>query len=111
VRFVVDAQLPPALSRLLARSGHEAFHVSDDGLLSASDSDIWDHASRLGAVLITKDEDFVTMRAFNASGPPIIWVRLGNTTNRTLLAYFTSVLSAMVESIERGETIVVISEP
>ena len=94
MRFFVDAQLPPALAHLLARSGHEAFHVSDAGLLSASDNDIWNHASRLGAALITKDEDF-----------------LGNTTNRTLLAYFSSTLSAIVESIERGETIVVISEP
>jgi predicted nuclease of predicted toxin-antitoxin system len=111
VRFIVDAQLPPALARLLVRFGHDAIHVSDAGLLTASDRDIWNYASRLAAALITKDEDFVTMRAFNASGPPIIWVRLGNATNRTLLAYFTSTLSAIVESITRGETIVVISEP
>lgn len=79
-------------------------------MLSASDIDIWNHAAAAGAVLITKDEDFVTMRAFRAVGPPIVWVRLGNTTNRTLLAHFDDVLPLVVASMERGETIVVVSE-
>ena len=79
-------------------------------MLSARDADIWKHASAIGAVLITKDEDFVTMRAFNADGPPIVWVRLGNTTNKALLAHFVSTLPLIVAALERGETIVVISE-
>jgi len=41
MRFVVDAQLPPALARWLAGCGHRAEHVDDVGLASASDSDVW----------------------------------------------------------------------
>jgi predicted nuclease of predicted toxin-antitoxin system len=111
VRFVIDAQLPPALARFFVQRGHEASHVFDSGLLSASDRDIWEHAANLGAVLITKDEDFVTMRAFQTSGPPVVWVRLGNTTNRILLRYFDSMLPKIVAALERGETVVVLSEP
>jgi uncharacterized protein (DUF433 family) len=63
VRFLVDAQLPPALAHHLVELGHEAVHVGDVGLLAARDQDIWRHALAIGAVLVTKDEDFVTMRA------------------------------------------------
>ena len=41
MRFVVDAQLPPALARFLASLGEEAIHVLDAGLLEADDGEIW----------------------------------------------------------------------
>ena len=34
MRFVIDAQLPPALARWLAAQGHEAEHVGDQQMLS-----------------------------------------------------------------------------
>lgn len=79
-------------------------------MLSARDTEIWKHARATGVALITKDEDFVTMRAFNTDGPPIVWVRLGNTTNKALLAHFVSSLPLIVSALERGETIVVVSD-
>ena len=36
MRFVADAQLPPALARWLVARGHEAEHVCDKGLQAAS---------------------------------------------------------------------------
>ena len=44
MRFVVDAQLPPALARFLASLGEEAIHVLDAGLLEADDGEIWSFA-------------------------------------------------------------------
>jgi predicted nuclease of predicted toxin-antitoxin system len=110
VRFLVDAQLPPALARHLAASGHEAIHVAEIGMLSATDRDIWAHAATIDAALITKDEDFVTMRALNTRGPAVVWVRVGNTTNRQLFARFAAVISAVVSALRRGETVVEISD-
>jgi predicted nuclease of predicted toxin-antitoxin system len=57
MRFVVDAQLPPALARWLRAQGHEAAHVSDLGMQAASDAAIWDHALASSAAIITKDQD------------------------------------------------------
>ena len=45
MRFVVDAQLPPALARRLETLGHTAEHVVDRDMASASDSAIRDYAS------------------------------------------------------------------
>ncbi|EQD33994.1 hypothetical protein B2A_12866, partial [mine drainage metagenome] len=44
MRFLVDAQLPPALARLLEDRGHQAEHVLDCGLERASDAAIWARA-------------------------------------------------------------------
>jgi Domain of unknown function (DUF5615) len=41
VKFVVDAQLPPALARLLRETGCDAFAVREIGLREANDGEIW----------------------------------------------------------------------
>jgi hypothetical protein len=40
MRFIVDAQLPPALARWLAEQGHEAEHVFDFGKDGTTDAEI-----------------------------------------------------------------------
>lgn len=40
MRFLVDAQLPPALARWLTAKGYEAEHVADVGMASSSDIEI-----------------------------------------------------------------------
>jgi len=62
-------------------------------------------------VLVTKDEDFVTMRALSAAGPAMIWVRVGNTTNRALIGRLSAVFPSVLAALERGETIVQIGDP
>ena len=57
MRFLVDAQLPPALARWLTSKGQEAQHVADVGLASAPDKEIWNYALAVGAVIVWKDED------------------------------------------------------
>ncbi|MFO7808043.1 MAG: DUF5615 family PIN-like protein, partial [Guyparkeria sp.] len=41
MRFLVDAQLPPALARWLTERGHHAQHVADIGMMAATDHQIW----------------------------------------------------------------------
>ncbi|HZQ99021.1 MAG TPA: DUF5615 family PIN-like protein [Chloroflexota bacterium] len=109
MRFLVDAQLPPALARWLAERGHVAEHVSDVGLQAADDRILWDHAVSVGAVIITKDEDFALRRTLSAAGPAIVWVRRGNTRRRELLAWFEPLLPLVVDLLARGEPLVEIT--
>ena len=69
MRFLIDAQLPPALANWLEDQGHHAEHVAALGLEGAEDPDIWVKARALDAILITKDEDFVVIRERAAGGP------------------------------------------
>jgi predicted nuclease of predicted toxin-antitoxin system len=109
MRFLVDAQLPPALSRRLAHLGHEAEHVFDRGMDGASDSSIWSLAVEVGAAIVTKDEDFARRRAVVPSGPPIIWIRLGNTRRTELMKWFDVILPRIIEALERGEGLIEIA--
>jgi predicted nuclease of predicted toxin-antitoxin system len=76
MRFLVDAQLPPALARWLVANGHTAEHVADRQMEAASDSEIWGYALQEAAAIITKDEDFVERKTLSDTGPAVIWIRL-----------------------------------
>ena len=106
MRFLVDAQLPPALARWLVANGHEAEHVSDKGMQAASDTAIWDQALFTSATIVTKDEDFAQRKVLTATGPAIVWIRLPNTRRRDLLAWFETILPDILSALERGETLV-----
>jgi predicted nuclease of predicted toxin-antitoxin system len=106
MRFLVDAQLPPALARSLVSAGHEAEHVGDRGMQAASDSAIWDLALRDHAAIITKDEDFAQRHVLTGAGPAIVWIRLRNTRRSELLAWFEAALPQILSALARGETLI-----
>jgi predicted nuclease of predicted toxin-antitoxin system len=109
VRFLVDAQLPPALARWLTGAGHTAQHVADVALAAANDEPIWRHAAATGAVIVTKDEDFAARRVYRKGPPPVVWIRIGNSSNRALLAWFAPLLPAIVARLEKGEELIEIA--
>lgn len=106
MRFVVDAQLPPALARMLAEQGHEAEHVYDFTKANASDGEIWQYALATTAVIVTKDEDFVIQASIASLAPPIVWIRTGNLGKQALLGWFQPLISQIVASIESGEKLI-----
>lgn len=105
MRFLIDAQLPPALARRVEALGHVAEHVADCGLATAADSVIRDHATKTGAVIVTKDEDFAVHRVLH-DGPAVVWIRTGNTRRAALLRRIEGELTVIVSSLDRGETLV-----
>lgn len=106
MRFLVDAQLPPALARLLTEHGHHAEHVADIGLRDADDSPIWRYALQHQAIIVTKDEDFPHRLRQSTHAPIIVWLRIGNTSRRALLQWFQPLIPQIVELIERGESLI-----
>jgi predicted nuclease of predicted toxin-antitoxin system len=103
MRFLVDAQLPPALARLLTALGHTAEHVADVGLRDADDSPIWSYALTHQAVILTKDEDFLKRLHQSKSAPVIVWLRIGNTSRRALLQWFEALLPQIEQMILQGD--------
>lgn len=104
MRFLVDAQLPPALCRWLRERGHEAAHVAELGLVAADDASIAARAEADGAVLVSKDEDFVTLRLPDRFG--LLWLRCGNATNRALVAWLEPRWRRAETLLEAGERFV-----
>lgn len=106
MRFLIDAQLPPALARFLSAAGHTAEHVYDLGMGTASDSRIWDKSLEVRAILVTKDEDFVLRAGLSQVRPTIVWIRKGNTSRRELLNWFEPLLPRVLALVEMGEEII-----
>lgn len=69
MRFLVDAQLPPALARWLEAKGHEAVHVGDLAMQAASDAVIGNRALESKSASVTKDEDFAQRKVLADNGP------------------------------------------
>ncbi len=106
MRFLVDAQLPPALARWLGEHGHSATPVRELGLRDSDDGSIWNFVTAGGWTVITKDEDFVARCLGDPAAPPVVWLRRGNCTNRALFAWLEPLLADIESRLNQGEKLV-----
>lgn len=106
MKFLVDAQLPPALARWLVEAGCEAQAVREIGLREADDGAIWRHAQATGCVIVTKDEDFALRVQATETGPCVVWLRVGNTSNAALRAWFVPRVPQIVALLAQGTRLV-----
>jgi predicted nuclease of predicted toxin-antitoxin system len=58
------------------------------------------------AVILTKDEDFAARSAQATLAPIIVWLRVGNATNRALFTWLEPRLPGIVRFIEQGSRLV-----
>lgn len=87
-----DAHLSPALAPwLTATFDIEAAALRTLGLREAEDPAIFEAARRAGAVLMTKDADFVALVERLGPPPQIIWLTCGNTSNDALRALLATI--------------------
>ena len=107
----VDAQISPYLTRWFSSEfGVEARPVRDLGLRDAKDREIFLAAREAGAVVLTKDSDFV--RLLEQLGPPpqILWITVGNTSNAHLKEVLSRSFNSAQELLRGGEPLVEITE-
>lgn len=79
MKFLVDAQLPPSLARLLTDNGHDAIHtLSLPEKNFTSDQTINKISIREERILISKDSDFYHSFLLKREPYKILLVRAGN---------------------------------
>jgi predicted nuclease of predicted toxin-antitoxin system len=106
LKFLVDAQLPPAVARWISSRGHQATHVFDIAMHMAGDAAIWEQAAKDDRVLISKDEDFVDRWLLNAAPIALVWIRKGNCSNDALMIWLEPLWSETIERLEQGERLI-----
>ena len=74
--------------------------------METSDQNIWKWAKQNKSIIISKDEDFVTLHNADEQPVPLIWIRVGNTRRKELLEWFNRLLPIIVEKIASGELLV-----
>jgi predicted nuclease of predicted toxin-antitoxin system len=87
LRFLVDAQLPPGLAQRLSAVGHSATHLHDVLPPEAKDADVALEANRRGAILVTKDEDFVDLSRRGILTVPLLWIQGRQYYERSAMAF------------------------
>jgi len=105
VRFLLDTQLPAAIADWL-RQQYEVEHVLEIELAKSTDNAIWQYATRVGAVIISKDEDFAEWTRRGRTGPAVVWLRIGNCSNRALREWLEPLFPRIVKKLEEGERLI-----
>ena len=104
MRIIIDQQLPPLLAGWFRDQGLDAAHVRELGMSSAPDADIWAEATTDNAVVISRDEGFVAR--VRSGGARLVWIRIGNCANPTLLAVIADNWPRIHEKLQAGERLV-----
>lgn len=106
MRFLIDTQLPNALARWLQQSGYEAEHVLDIGLAQSKDNPIGHYVQQRSAVVISRDEDFAEWVRRGRPGPQVVWLRIGNSSKRALLAWLDPLWPGVLVRLKEGDRLV-----
>lgn len=76
MKLLLDNNLSPQLGALLAVQGHEAEHVRDHGMQTASDEAVMRLAAKRGLVLVSADTDFGRLLQLSqAPSPSVVLIR------------------------------------
>lgn len=107
MKLWLDAQLSPSVAVWIeATFGVECRAIRDLGLRDAEDSQIFFAARDAGAVVMTKDTDFIDLQEKLGPPPSVLLLRCGNTSNVRLREVLASVLPKALSLIETGEILV-----
>jgi predicted nuclease of predicted toxin-antitoxin system len=76
VKLLFDQNLSRRLVGTLSIDYPESSHVTEVGLGTATDAEIWTYAGEHGFVIVSKDSDFRQLAFLHGPPPKAIWVRL-----------------------------------
>ena len=103
----VDAHLSPGIAVwITATFDITAFALRDVGLRDAEDYEIFKAAKAQGAIVMTKDSDFVDLTNRFGAPPQIIWLTCGNTSNSRLKEILNATLLDALQLLHSGEMLV-----
>lgn len=113
MKLLFDENLSPDLPRALADCFPGSIHVSDVGLSSEPDEEVWKFAERENLAIVTKDADFRQRSFLFGPRPKVVWVGVGNCSTHVIeqllrtrsgeIKYFLQSESAAFLVLRRGD--------
>lgn len=87
-------------------AGYPAIHVFDLGMARDDDIDIWRLAATRCEVVVSKDADFAMFAIAAPRMQAIVWLRMGNTRKKALIARMIAVMPDVMAALAAGEKVV-----
>lgn len=101
MKFLVDAQLPLGVKKLLIRAGFDAIHTDDlPEKERTTDNTIRIIAEQDGRIVISKDADFVDSFHINRNPKRLLLISTGNIKNSLLYMLFSKNLNQIIVLFE-----------
>ena len=101
MKLLLDENLPRRLALALTEAFPGSTHVTEVGLSSSTDGELWRYAKEHGFTLVSKDTDFHQMSFLRGFPPKVVWIRRGNCSVQeieTLLAARVDVIRDFIAS-------------
>lgn len=84
MRLLFDQKISHKILKFIPNQFSASSTVKKEGLLNATDREIWDFARRNGYSIVTNDSDFNDLNLLYGFLPKIIWIRTGNLPTKNL---------------------------
>lgn len=108
MKLLIDMNLSPSWTTLLANAGHEAEHWSAVGAPDAPDATIMTFARTNGFVVLTHDLDFgAILAATREDRPSVVQIRADNISPDAIGEVVVKALHSMTNELEAGALLTV----
>ena len=106
MKFLLDAQLPKKISEFLNWKGYDSIHTLDlPDKNRTKDTKINDISIEQSRIVISKDLDFVESLLVSDKPYKLIYIAVGNVSNKELLEIFGKNIEKIVKCIENARLI------
>jgi predicted nuclease of predicted toxin-antitoxin system len=97
MKLLFDQNISFRILKIIPEQYSNSSHVKKEGLINASDKQIWDFAKLHNYTIVTQDSDFNELNVLYGYPPKIIWIRAGNIKTIALL----NILSDYYDDLEK----------
>lgn len=108
MRFLADIGVAPRVVDWLREQGHDASHLSEEGLHRLPDTEIFQKATREGSILLAFDLDFAEIVASSGSAEvSVVLFRLDNTQTDFVISRLAAILRESGHLLSTGVIVIV----
>ena len=103
MNFIIDAQLPYGIKKILTDKGHDTIHTDDlHEKERTGDATIRTIAEKEMRIVITKDSDFFDSYYIQGIPKKLFLITTGNIKNKKLFDLFSANLSRIIRLFEKN---------
>lgn len=103
MKLLFDQNISYRILKRLSEAYSGSSHVKKEGLINASDLEIWEYAKARNFILVTQDSDFNDIYLLKGFPPKILWLQAGNAGTNELAGLLNNHQNALREFQENED--------